>query len=157
MKPERYLLDMDPTQSRGLTHGEAATITCKHCNSTIEAKPGMFLVVPVCGSCQVDFDKSLEQEMMAHGHAGGWPLYWTGRGHSYARGIVGTRGRIATFYGKVGWAVSYVAVGYHNIARYQYRLNWRMPDRMVWCGTVRGDNTQLVRGAKRMKRQPFNP
>ena len=154
MKPERYLLDMDPAASRGLTHGEAMTVTCKYCNGAIEIKPDTFLVVPVCDLCQVGLDKSLEQEMMAHGHDGGWPLYWTGRGHSHARGTVETRGCVSTFYGRIEWPVFYVAVGFHNIARRQYRLNWRMPDGMVWCGTVYGDNTQLVRSAKQMKQQP---
>ena len=155
MKPERYLLDMDPAQSRGLTHGEAATITCKHCNSTIEAKPpSTFLAVPVCDPCQVDFDKSLEQEMMKHGHSGGWPLYWTGQGRSPALDTMETHGHVSTFYGKINWSVFYAAIGEHNMAGRQYRLNWRMLDGMVWCGTVYGDNTQLVSGAKRLKRQP---
>ena len=148
MKPERYLLDMDPAQSRGLTHGEAATIGCKYCGGAIEAKLNAPIMVSACDPCQAGFDKALEQEMMKHGHSGGWPLYWNGTRHTPE-----ARGRIATFYGKIGWAVFYVAVGYHNIARYQYRLNWRMPDGMVWCGTVYGDNTQLVRSAKQMKRQ----
>ena len=95
----------------------------------------------------------LEREMMAHGHADGWPLYWNGTVRLGVPHSPETRGRVAPFYGKVSWAVSCAAIGYHNIARYQYRLHWRMPDGMVWCGTVYGDNTQLVRGAKRMKRQ----
>ena len=154
MKPERYLLDMDPAASRGLTHGEVSAITCKYCSGTIEIKLNAPMIVSACDLCQAGFDKALEQKMMAHGHAGGWPLYWNGRVRFGVPHTPEARGRITTFYSKVGWAVSYVAVGYHNIARYQYRLNWRMPDGMVWCSTVYGHNTQLVSGARRLKRQP---
>ena len=154
MKPERYLLDMDPAASRGLTHGEAATITCKHCNGAIEIKPGMFLVVLICDSCQTAFDESLEQRMMEYGHSDGWPLYWTGAVRFGAPHTPETRGYVSTFYGKSRWPVVYATIGRHNIAGRQYRLHWRMPDGMIWYGTVYGDDTQLVRSAKRLKRQP---
>ena len=148
-QPIAYVLDTDPAKSYPLAQREARACEC---GQAIPMSDGMFQASQ-CLTCEVAMDDALEIEMLKQGHTGGWPIYWTVKGRVNSLGYPLDGSHVGTFHGHKTWRVLWVRVGNHNIARRQYSLQWQMSDGSMWAGTVYGNNTQLVRNARKLKRQ----
>ena len=141
-----YVLDVDPTKSHPVADDTPRLCAC---GTTIIDTPGSFIRASQCAPCEHAFERELERQMIAHGHAGGWPLYLTTRPMLDRQGNERQAMLVNPFHGHVHWNVSMIRDGRHNIAGTQRTVYFRVGLHM-WLGRVYGRNTQLVRSARRL-------